>query len=43
MDHRVEWLVRAELAQQRVEQLFDPVTGIARLEALIVDIVVKTN
>jgi glycosyltransferase involved in cell wall biosynthesis len=38
MDHPREWVVRAELAKQRVEQLFDPVTGIARLEKLITEI-----
>lgn len=38
LDHPQEWRSRAELAQRRVEQLFDPVAGMARLEKLIEDI-----
>jgi glycosyltransferase involved in cell wall biosynthesis len=39
MDHPEEWRARAELARQRVEQMFDPVAGIARLEKLFEEVV----
>ena len=35
MDHREEWMARAELARKRVLELFDPQAGIQRLEQLL--------
>jgi glycosyltransferase involved in cell wall biosynthesis len=34
MDHRDKWKSRVDLAKRRVEQMFDPETGIRRLESL---------
>ena len=39
MDHRDEWRSRAELAGERVRAMFDPDTGIRRLENLLEDVV----
>ncbi len=35
MDHREKWLEKANLARKRVIQMFDPETGIRRLENLL--------